>query len=205
MPHAVAAGNVETSQRIVDVVYGALAKAVPQLIPAASQGTMNNLTFGSMPGNHHSPQIGETIFAYYETMGGGIGANPESDGGHAMHSHMSNTRNTPIEALEYTYPLRIAEYRIREASGGKGYYSGGDGLIRGIEFLSPVTVTLVTERRKTRPYGLAGGRSGLSGVNRLIRDDQETELPGKVTIELESGDRIIIESPGGGGWGKPIE
>ncbi len=215
-PHAVAAGNVETSQRIVDVVFGALAEALPEVIPAASQGTMNNITFGSRIGNveehldgpekraeisKQRPTLAQ--FAYYETIGGGIGAGPEQAGGSGMHAHMSNTRNTPVEALEYAFPLRIVEYGVRWGSGGLGHNSGGDGLIRTIQFSSPVTVTLVCERRAFRPYGLNGGLPGEPGRNILIRQDRPEELPGKTTILLQPGDQLRLETPGGGGWGHP--
>ncbi len=193
-PHAVAAGNVETSQRITDVVFGALAQALPDLIPAASQGTMNNFTFGGRD------EAGR-IFAYYETMGGGIGAGPNANGGSGLHAHMSNTLNTPIEALEYSFPLRLRAYELRQNSGGHGRFTGGDGLLRAIQFLVPVSVTLTTERRTRAPYGLAGGGDGQPGRNLLVRDGETTELPGKVTLDLQAGDVIQIETPGGGGWG----
>lgn len=199
-PHAVAAGNVETSQRIVDVVFGALAQALPELIPAASQGTMNNLTFGGVYPDD-ARERGDT-FAYYETLGGGIGAGPSADGGHGMHAHMSNTRNTPVEALEYSFPLRVERYALRQGSGGSGRYRGGDGLVRAIRFLSPATITITSERRERPPYGLEGGTPGVAGRNLLIRDGQEQALPGKVTLELDSGDVLRLETPGGGGWGQ---
>ncbi|MFZ1401122.1 MAG: hydantoinase B/oxoprolinase family protein, partial [Candidatus Promineifilaceae bacterium] len=164
-PHAVAAGNVETSQRITDAVFGALAQALPQLIPAASQGTMNNLTFG---GKHPGT---ERPFAYYETMGGGAGAGPTADGGSGLHVHMSNTLNTPVEALEYSFPLRIERYSLRPNSGGNGQHSGGDGLVRSIRFLTPVTVTVTSERRRRGAYGLQGGEDGRSGRNSLIQGE----------------------------------
>ena len=198
-PHAVAAGNVETSQRIVDVIFGALAQALPELIPAASQGTMNNLTFGgAYP--EESSRTGQT-FAYYETLGGGIGAGPHAPGGHGMHAHMSNTRNTPIEALEYAFPLRVQQYALRNRSGGIGHHRGGDGLVRAILFLAPVTVTITSERRERLPYGLHGGGSGAPGRNLLLRDGQEQALPGKVRLDLKAGDVLRLETPGGGGWG----
>lgn len=198
-PHAVAAGNVETSQRVVDVVFGALALALPDLIPAASQGTMNNLTFGGQfPAGWISPN---SHFAYYETMGGGAGAGPTADGAAGIHVHMSNTRNTPIEALEYSYPIRIEEYRLRRESGGSGLRRGGDGLVRSIRFLSPVTATITSERRRIAPYGLQGGGDGATGRNYLIRDDEVIPLPGKVTLSLRTGDLLRVETPGGGGWG----
>jgi len=198
-PHAVAAGNVETSQRIVDVVFGALAEALPELIPAASQGTMNNLTFGGVYPNR-TASSGET-FAYYETIGGGIGAGPHARGGHGMHAHMSNTLNTPVEALEYAFPLRLQRYALREDSGGSGRHQGGDGLVRAIRFLSPVTVTITSERRERPPYGLKGGGSGAAGRNLLIRDGEERALQSKVQLELEAGDVLRLETPGGG-WGQ---
>jgi N-methylhydantoinase B len=194
-PHAVAAGNVETSQRIVDVVFGALAQALPALIPAASQGTMNNLTFGGV--------LGDEPFAYYETMGGGVGAGPTEAGGHAMHVHMSNTRNTPVEALEYAFPLRVEEYSLRRHSGGSGQRRGGNGLVRALRFLAPVTVTLTSERRRYPPYGLEGGAPGARGKNILVHNRRPTDLPGKVTLQLEADDLLRVETPGGGGWGEP--
>jgi N-methylhydantoinase B len=194
-PHAVAAGNVETSQRITDAVFGALAQALPHLIPAASQGTMNNLTFG---GRH--PDSGRP-FAYYETIGGGAGAGPGADGGSGLHVHMSNTLNTPVEALEYSFPLRLEQYSLRPDSGGAGQHRGGDGLIRSIRFLTPVTVTVTSERRKRGAYGLQGGQDGRPGRNCLIQRESITELPGKFTRQLDSGDILQIETPGGGGWG----
>ena len=195
-PHAVAAGNVETSQRVVDVVFGALAQALPDLIPAASQGTMNNLTFGGVRTDTAVPQP----FAYYETIGGGAGAGPRADGGSGMHVHMSNTLNTPVEALETSFPLRVTTYSLRRHSGGAGLHRGGDGLVRRLQFLAPVTATLTSERRELSPYGLQGGASGKPGRNLLIRDNQQTALPGKCRLELAAGDILHIETPGGGGW-----
>lgn len=199
-PHAVAAGNVETSQRIVDVVLGALAQALPEVIPAASQGTMNNLTAG---GFDDRPGRGQP-FAYYETMGGGMGASPQGDGLSGVHVHMSNTLNTPIEALEFAYPFRIEQYAIRRGSGGAGRHRGGDGLRRDIRFLVPSTVTILAERRRTRPYGLAGGEPGQPGRNRLLRQGESIDLPGKHTFQAYPGDVLSIETPGGGGWGPPL-
>lgn len=193
-PHAVAAGNVETSQRIVDVVFGALAQALPELIPAASQGTMNNVSFGGVAG-------GEP-FAYYETIGGGSGAGPDTDGASGIHVHMSNTRNTPVEALEHSFPLRVEAYRLRDGSGGDGAHRGGDGLIRSLRFLCPVTVTLTGERRTKAPYGLQGGEPGKCGEHSLERDGQRRPLPGKATLSLRPDDILHVETPGGGGWGK---
>ncbi|MDX1614271.1 MAG: hydantoinase B/oxoprolinase family protein [Candidatus Promineifilaceae bacterium] len=201
-PHAVAAGNVETSQRIVDVTFGALAQALPDLIPAASQGTMNNLTFGSMPSEPVAHEAGHgSPFAYYETIGGGIGAGPDGAGGHGMHAHMSNTRNTPVEALEYAFPLQVTVYQLRPGSGGDGRHRGGMGIIRGIRFRRAVRATLVSERRQRGPYGLAGGNAGSPGRNLLIRAGRERALPGKGTFDLQAGDEVRIETPGGGGWG----
>jgi N-methylhydantoinase B len=201
-PHAVAAGNVETSQRIVDVVFGALAQALPGLLPAAGQGTMNNLAFGGTYPDGWA--AASRHFAYYETIGGGAGAGQGADGADGVHVHMSNTRNTPIEALEYSYPIRVTEYRLRAGSGGRGRRQGGDGLVRTIHFLSPVTATITSERRRLAPYGLEGGRPGAPGRNWLLRDGAATLLPGKVTLSLAAGDALRIETPGGGGWG-PVD
>jgi N-methylhydantoinase B len=195
---------VETSQRIVDVLLGALAQACPKKIPAASQGTMNNLTIGGkIPvalsnGNTDRESL---PFAYYETIGGGMGARPTSDGPSALHSHMTNTLNTPIEALEYAYPLRIIRYEVRLGSGGDGKFHGGDGIIREIKVLTDCQVTLLSERRKFPPYGLDGGEPGKTGRNLLIRDNQEIPLPGKGSVELRAGDILSIHTPGGGGYG----
>ncbi len=196
-PAPVAGGNVETSQRIVDVLLGALAQACPARIPAASQGTMNNLTLGGFDPLRQKP------FAYYETLGGGMGASPTTEGSSAVHSHMTNTLNTPIEALEYAYPLRLQQYAIRKGSGGRGLHSGGDGLIRQVQVLADVQITLLSERRKLPPYGLSGGKPGRPGLNRLLRQGQEIPLPSKGTFDLHPGDILSIETPGGGGWGIP--
>ena len=199
-PHAVAAGNVETSQRIVDAVFGALAQAQPALVPAASQGTMNNFTFGGITSDDDGSK---RPFVYYETNGGGLGAGAAGAGGSGMHAHMSNTLNTPIEALEYNFPIRLHAYRLREGSGGAGIHPGGDGLVRTVEFLEPVTATIMSERRQTQPYGLDGGEPGMHGRNTLIRDGVATPLPGKITLPVQPGDIIQLETPGGGGWGTP--
>lgn len=189
-PSAVAAGNVETSQRIVDTLLGALSQAFPDLIPSASCGTMNNIA------------IGNEKFAYYETIGGGMGGRPGKEGLSGVHTHMTNTLNTPVEALEHDYPIRIERYAIRENSGGKGKYRGGNGLIREYTFLEACTVTILSERRKTSPYGLFGGEPGKKGENLLIREENKIFLPGKINLQVKKGDRIIIMTPGGGGWGK---
>lgn len=197
-PAPVAGGNVETSQRIVDVLLGALAQACPECIPAASQGTMNNLSIGGWDEERQRP------FAYYETIGGGMGARPNADGISGLHSHMTNTLNTPIEALEYTYPLRVLRYEIRRGSGGNGQWQGGDGIRRDLQLLADAQVTLLSERRITRPYGLAGGEAGQAGENILLRDEQVIPLPGKGTITFHRGDIISIRTPGGGGYGKRL-
>jgi N-methylhydantoinase B len=195
-PAGVAQGNVETSQRITDVLFGAFAQALPDVVPAASQGTMNNITAGGIDPRTQQP------FAYYETMGGGMGARPHLDGLSGVHTHMSNTLNTPVEAFEYAYPMRITSYQLRDNSGGKGAARGGDGLLREITFEVPTKVTLLTERRRLAPYGLHGGEPGQCGENRLYHADQETLLPGKVHFTAQPGDRLLIASPGGGGWGR---
>jgi len=191
-PAAVAAGNVETSTRIVDVVMGALAKAIPEQIPAASHGSMNNLAMGHM-GNSTMDS-----WDYYETMGGGMGAGSQHDGLDSVQTHMTNTRNTPIEVMESVYPLRIHRYAMRQDSAGKGQHDGGHGLVREIEFLKPATVTLLTERRWHSPWGLNGGGAGKPGINSL----NNTVLPPKTNFDVKLGDRLVIETAGGGGWGK---
>ena len=194
-PASVAGGNVETSQRIVDVLFRALSKALPDRIPAASQGTMNNLTIGGIdPGSGLE-------FSYYETVAGGMGARPAADGMSGVHTHMTNSLNTPVEALEYAYPLRVREYRLRRASGGEGQHRGGDGVIREIESLTEAKMSLLADRRKRGPYGLQGGSEGQPGTNEIIRGTGAHEIPAKSSHELQSGDRIRIETPGGGGWG----
>ncbi len=199
-PVAVAAGNVETSQRIVDTVWGAFAQLLPERMPAASSGTMNNLTAGGT-----DPRTGGP-WAYYETSGGGLGGGPQSAGLNAAHSHMTNTLNTPAEALELAYPLRVLENSIRRGSGGEGRHRGGDGLVRRTQFLGDATVTLITERRIGRAWGAAGGGEGEQGRNWLEAQGEGTErelraLPGKVVLPVKAGDAIRIETPGGGGWG----
>jgi N-methylhydantoinase B len=191
-PAAVAAGNVETSQRIADVLLGALAQAAPDVVPAASQGTMNNIL------------VGNDDFAYYETVGGGQGARPYRDGQSGIHTGMTNTRNTPIEALHTHYPFRITAYTLRRGSGGQGRFRGGDGIRREMLFQVPATLSLMGERRRRRPWGLAGGEPGAAGEDWLVHANGERErLPGKVTVEVEPGDRLVVLTPGGGGWGQP--
>ena len=196
-PAAVAGGNVETSQRIVDVLLRALAQAFPERIPAAAAGTMNNLTIGGM-----DPRTGEP-FAYYETIAGGMGARPGRDGVSAVHTHMTNSLNTPAEALEHAYPFRVTRYGLRKGSGGEGKHRGGNGIVREIEVLTESEVTVLADRRKRGPYGLAGGRSGAPGKTIVFRQgNAEEALPGKCSVRLKAGERIRIESPGGGGWGR---
>ncbi|MGF1547834.1 MAG: hydantoinase B/oxoprolinase family protein [Thiotrichales bacterium] len=189
-PAAVAAGNVETSTRVVDVMLGALAPALPARIPAASQGSMNNLALGA---------DGVSPWSYYETLAGGAGGGPAADGLDAVQSHMTNTRNTPIEVLEARYPLRVRRYALRSGSGGAGLRRGGDGLVREFEFLEAATVTLLTERRRHAPWGLAGGTAGAPGRNLL----NGRTLPAKCQISVSPGDLVSVETPGGGGWGEP--
>jgi N-methylhydantoinase B len=196
-PSAVAGGNVETSQRIVDVLLKALAQAIPDRIPAAAAGTMNNLTIGGI-----DPRSGEP-FAYYETIAGGMGARPTKDGVSGVHTHMTNSLNTPAEALEYAYPVRLRQYSLRSKSGGTGLHRGGDGIVREIEVLTDAQVTLLADRRSRGPYGLAGGVDGAAGRTLIIRrDGSAEEIPGKTSVRLRSGERVRIESPGGGGWGR---
>jgi len=197
-PAAVAGGNVETSQRIVDVLLRALAQAIPERIPAAASGTMNNLTIGGV-----DPRTGQP-FAYYETIAGGMGARPTKPGVSAVHTHMTNSLNTPAEALEYTYPLRVRRYSLRPGSGGQGAHCGGDGIVREIEVLTDCDVTLLADRRTRGPWGWAGGEPGAPGKTRVIRAvGTVEEMPGKFSTRLKKGERIRIESPGGGGWGPP--
>jgi N-methylhydantoinase B len=196
-PAAVAGGNVETSQRIVDVLLRALAQAIPDRIPAAASGTMNNLTIGGIDPRTAQP------FAYYETIAGGMGARPGKSGVSGVHTHMTNSLNTPAEALEYGYPLRVRRYALRSGIGGKGAHRGGDGIIREIEVLTDCEVTLLADRRTRGPWGLAGGEAGAPGTARVIRNGGAVEeMPGKFSTRLRKGERIRIESPGGGGWGR---
>lgn len=192
-PAAVAAGNVETSSRLVDVVFGALAKALPNRIPAASQGTMNNVAMGRI--DNESGRRWD----YYETLAGGIGGGPTTAGRDAVHSHMTNTLNTPVESLEMHYPLRVHRYAVRLDSGGVGEHAGGAGIAREYEFLEPAQLSLLSERRSLSPWGLNGGGEGMKGRNSL----NGATLPGKCSVTVKKGDRLLIETPGGGAWGKP--
>jgi len=199
LPAAMAAGNVETSQRITDVVLGALSKAAPDRIPAASSGTMNNLSLGG-----YDTQRG-AAFAYYETIAGGMGASSRAPGISATHTHMTNSWNTPIEAFEHQYPLRIEAYRVRKNSAGAGRHAGGDGIVRQFRFLAAAEVTLLSDRREIGPWGLAGGSPGRPGRNTLLRAGREKVLPAKTRFEVHPGDGLRIETPGGGGWSKPAK
>jgi N-methylhydantoinase B len=193
-PAAMAAGNVETSQRITDVLLGALAQAAPDRIPAASSGTMNNISFGGWDAERNRP------FTYYETIAGGMGAHARGDGLSATHTHMTNSWNTPVEAFEHLYPMRIRSYQVREGSGGEGLHRGGDGIIREFEFLTPVEVTVLSDRRERGPYGLEGGGSGKPGRNELRQDGRSRIVPAKANFRAGKGAVLRIESPGGGGW-----
>jgi N-methylhydantoinase B len=193
---AVSAGNVETSQRITDVVLRALAQAMPHRIPAASAGTMSNFSFGGLRAD--GPR-----FAYYETIPGGAGGGPSGPGESGVQTHMTNTGNTPAEELETTLPLRIWRFSLRSGSGGEGRHPGGDGTVKEVEFLTPTNVSIISDRRRTRPYGLEAGGSALPGANALIEDGIVSPLPGKVNLRVPAHGRIRIETPGGGGWGTP--
>jgi N-methylhydantoinase B/oxoprolinase/acetone carboxylase alpha subunit len=196
LPAAMAAGNVETSQRITDVILGALAQALPEKIPAASSGTMNNLSFGGWDTFRNRP------FAYYETIAGGMGASSRGPGRSATHTHMTNSWNTPIEGFEHAYPLRVRAYKIRAASGGAGKYAGGDGIVRELEFLEPAEVTILSDRRKRGPYGLQGGANGACGSSGIRAGDSYRELPSKTRFMIQKNEVLRLETPGGGGWGK---
>jgi N-methylhydantoinase B len=189
---AVAAGNVETSQRIADVLLGALAGAAEDRVPAASQGTMNNIL------------IGNDQFAYYETLGGGQGGRPHKPGQSGIHTGMTNTANTPIESLHQHYPFRVTRYTLRRGSGGAGRNPGGEGLEREIEFLCEAELSLIGERRRHQPWGLAGGEPGACGEDWLIRPGEEPQrLPAKTTLTVTPGTRLLVRTPGGGGYGAP--
>jgi N-methylhydantoinase B len=192
-PAAVAAGNVETSTRIVDVVMGALSKAIPKEISAASHGSMNNVAMGA----HYDKASGKQSWDYYETIGGGMGGGPKYHGVDAIQTHMTNTRNTPIEVLENLYPLRVKRYAVRRDSGGAGAHRGGNGIVREFEFLQPATVTVLTERRKNLPWGLAGGSDAKPGLNQL----NDGPIKDKQMLKVNAGDRLTISTAGGGGWG----
>jgi N-methylhydantoinase B len=194
-PAAVAAGNVETSQRIVDVLLKAFAQAVPERIPAASSGTMNNLTLGGI-----DPKD-QQVFSYYETVGGGMGACADLDGNNGIHTHMTNSLNTPVEALEYAFPFRVRRYALRRNTGGTGAHRGGDGIVREIELLTSADATILSDRRRSRPYGLMGGEAGKPGRTTLIGHGVR-RLPSKCRFHVPAGGRIIVETPGGGGWGR---
>lgn len=203
-PAAVAAGNVETSQRLVDLLFAALANAANSAgpaatfaIPAASQGTMNNLCLGGI-GRDGAP------FAHYETIGGGGGASADGPGASGLQCHMTNTLNTPVEALEFAFPLRVRQSRLRAGAGGVGRHRGGNGVVREIEALAPLEATLLAERRESGPWGLCGGRSGKPGRDGVVHNGVETPIPGKTSLRLAPGDRIVVRTPGGGGFGKPI-
>ena len=215
-PAAVAAGNVETSQRIVDVLLRALARALPVRIPAASSGTMNNLSFGGAhPRQCRQGQRGQRgstqgePFTYYETIAGGMGARPAADGLSGVHTHMTNSLNTPVEAFESAYPVRVLRYSLRRGSGGAGRFRGGDGIVRELEFLTDVRGSILSDRRRFRPYGLAGGASGAAGKNLLRaasgrsgRRSSVVSLPSKTAFSAPAGSILRVETPGGGGWGR---
>ncbi len=193
-PAPVFGGNVETSQRIVDVGMRALQRALPQRIPAASCGTMNNVTFGGRWDDGRP-------FAYYETLAGGLGGGPSGPGASGLHSHMTNTLNTPVEALEHAFPVRIERYALRGGSGGEGTHPGGDGVVREYRFLAPVEVTVLSERREARPWGLGGAEGGAPGRNTVLRGAGGVEDVGaKAALSLDVGDVLRVETPGGGGW-----
>ncbi len=206
-PAAVGAGNVETSQRIVDTVLGAFGRALPGQLPAASSGTMNNLLIGGHDPRFDRDERSEEarMFAYYETLAGGHGAGPSGAGASAMQVHMTNTRNTPVESLEHAYPLRVRSLRVRRGSGGRGRHAGGDGIERAIELLVPARVTVIAERRVLPPWGAAGGEPGARGRTRVRppgRGARDETLPGKFTRSFDAGSVLTLESPGGGGWGR---
>lgn len=196
-PAAVAGGNVETSQRIVDVLLRALAPALPERIPAASCGSMTNVTVGG-----HDP-VRDRHFSYYETVGGGAGAGPSGDGASAVQTHMTNTLNTPVEILESYYPLRVVHYRIRRDSGGHGQHRGGDGIDREIEVRTRAEVSLLAERRDRGAYGLGDAGEGRPGRDTIVQSGKRRRIPAKSRVRLEPGDRLRIETPGGGGWSRP--
>ncbi|RJP14524.1 MAG: hydantoinase B/oxoprolinase family protein [Candidatus Abyssobacteria bacterium SURF_5] len=194
-PAAVVGGNVETSQRIVDVLLGALSAAMPEKIPAASCGSMNNVSIGGYD------CIRNRMFTYYETLAGGMGARPQKDGLDAVHTHMTNTMNTPVEVIETTYPLKVVQYAIRPGSGGRGRRNGGNGLVREYELLCASEVSVLSERRLFAPYGIAGGEAGRKGENLIFKDGHWQSLPPKINMQCSAGSRLRIMTPGGGGYG----
>ena len=198
LPAAMAAGNVETSQRITDVILGALAQALPERIPAASSGTMNNLSFGGWDTRRQRP------FSYYETIAGGMGASACADGRSAVHTHMTNSWNTPVEAFEHEYPVQVRSYAIRSGSGGAGKHQGGDGIVRELRFLEETDVTILSDRRERGPYGLAGGSAGKPGSNILTVDGKTSKLTAKTRISAARGSALKISTPGGGGFGRHV-
>ncbi len=195
LPAAMAAGNVETSQRITDAILGALAQALPDRIPAASSGTMNNLSFGGRDTRRGRP------FSYYETIAGGMGASARGDGRSAVHTHMTNSWNTPVEAFEHEYPVEVRSYSIRAGSGGAGKHRGGDGIVRELRFLEETDVTILSDRRERGPYGLAGGENGKPGINALSANGKTKKLPAKTRLAAPAGSVLRISTPGGGGYG----
>jgi N-methylhydantoinase B len=195
-PAAVSGGNVETSQRIVDALYGALAEALPGKVPAASGGSMNNLTMGGI-----NPRTGEH-FAYYETIACGMGARPEKDGISGVHTHMTNSLNTPVEVLENQLPIRILSYKFRKNSGGSGKFKGGDGIEKSIEFLTDTSLSLISERRVKAPYGIMGGNPGKKGENLITYNNKIRKLESKFNISMKKGDVFTVRTPGGGGYGR---
>jgi len=198
-PASIVGGNVETSQRIVDLLLRAFSSILPDRIPAASQGTMNNVTIGGI-------REDGTQFTFYETIGGGYGARPTKDGVDGVHSHMTNTMNTPIEEIEMRYPLLVTRYSLREDSCGAGKYRGGLGIVRSFRALVPAVVNLLGERHNFAPWGLNGGSNGASGVYyKVDKKGKKHKLPSKCQVSLEPGEMLIIETPGGGGWGSPSE
>jgi N-methylhydantoinase B len=196
-PAAVVGGNLEVSQRIVDVLFGAFAAAAPERVAAAGQGTMNNLTLGGTDPRDGSP------FAFYETAGGGSGGRASGDGMDGVHVHMSNTRNTPVEVLETAYPLRVRRYALRPDSGGAGEFRGGLGLRRDIEARTDVTCSVLADRRRGAPYGIAGGAPGATGEDYLLSGGECERIDPKSTRELTAGGTVSLRTPGGGGYGEP--
>jgi N-methylhydantoinase B len=202
-PAATCAGNTETTQRIADTVLKVFAQFAPDRIPAASQGTMNTIAVGGR--DPRAKGIGGRAYSYIETIGGGQGGRPMGPGDDGIQCNMTNTMNTPIEALEITYPLRVERYELREGSSGAGKNRGGDGLVRAIRALDgEARVSLQCERRRFAPYGLHGGADGKPGRNAVVHNDGTVEeVAGKASLTLAPGEIVIVETPGGGGWGPP--